>query len=95
VHRLRNAFGGYSYVEARFSRRLYAGFLFDWAQDLDSPSRMTKAYSPYVTFWASEFHRLRLQYTRLEQPRPGKADDLFFLQWTVIGGSHVHSFRDR
>jgi hypothetical protein len=95
VFRYRNAFGGYSYVEARFTRRLYAGFLFEYVQDLDSPSRVTKAYSPYLTLWASEFQRLRLQYTRLEQPAPLKADDLFFLQWTIVMGSHVHSFRDR
>jgi hypothetical protein len=95
VFRYRNAFGGYSYVEARFSRRLHAGFLFEYVQDLDSSSRRTKAYSPYLTLWASEFQRLRLQYTRLEQPAPLNADDLFFLQWTIVMGSHVHSFRDR
>ena len=53
----------------------------------------TTAYSPYLTLWLSEFNRLRLQYTRLEQP--GLHENEFFLQWTVILGSHVHSFRDR
>ena len=51
--------------------------------------------SPYVTFWASEFQRLRLQYTRLETRSPFRSDDQFFLQWTVVLGSHVHGFRDR
>jgi len=53
----------------------------------------TLAYSPYFTVWASEFQRLRLQYTRLESP--GLHENEFFLQWTVILGSHVHSFKDR
>jgi hypothetical protein len=91
--RKRNAFGMYSYVEARLSRRFYPGFLFEYVQDIDSPSRATKQYSPYLTFWASEFQRLRLQYTHTDGP--GRSDDGFFLQWTAIIGSHVHSFRDR
>ena len=53
----------------------------------------TKAYSPYLTVWASEFQRFRLQYTRLDAPEGN--DNQFFLQWTVILGSHVHGFRDR
>ena len=89
----RNALGMYSYVEARLSRRFYPGFLFEYVQDVDSPSLTTKQYSPYLTLWASEFQRLRLQYTHADGP--DRSDDRFFLQWTVIIGSHVHSFRDR
>ena len=93
VFKRRDAVGGYSYVEARLTRRYYPGFLFDYAQDVDHVVGPTYAYSPYLTIWASEFQRLRFQYTRLEQP--GNHDDQFFLQWTVILGSHVHSFKDR
>jgi hypothetical protein len=93
-----NAWGLYSYLEARLSRRLYPGFLFDYAQALDSGVGDTKAYSPYLTFWLSEFQRLRLQYTYLTQPgteqQPAHANQVF-LQWTIVLGSHAHSFRDR
>jgi hypothetical protein len=34
-----------------------------------------------------------LQYTHLDAP--DRTDDQFFLQWTIVMGSHVHSFRDR
>ena len=88
----RDAFGMYSYIEARLSRRFYPGFLFDYAQGIDR-AKGTTAYSPYLTIWASEFQRLRLQYTRLEEP--GNRENQFFLQWTVALGSHVHGFRDR
>ena len=88
-----NAWGLYSYLEARLTRRFYPGFLFDYAQALDSGVGDTKAYSPYLTFWPSEFHRLRLQYTYLDQP--GAYENQVFLQWTAILGSHVHGFRDR
>ena len=93
VFKRRNAASAYSYLEARLTRRFYPGFLFDWAQDIDHVGGDTKAYSPYLTVWASEFQRFRLQYTRLDAPEGN--DNQFFLQWTVILGSHVHGFRDR
>jgi hypothetical protein len=93
IFKRRDTTGLYTYIEARLSRRYYPGFLFDYAQDIDHVVGPTYAYSPYLTMWLSEFNRLRLQYTRLEQP--GLHENQFFLQWTVILGSHVHSFRDR
>jgi hypothetical protein len=93
VFQHKNAVGLYSYLEPRLSRRLYPGFLFEWVQDINPGVGETLAYSPYLTFWASEFQRLRFEYTRLESP--GLHENEFFLQWTVILGSHVHSFKDR
>ncbi len=93
VFKRRDSTGLYTYLEARLTQRYYPGFLFDYAQDLDHVAGYTTAYSPYLTMWLSEFNRLRLQYTRLEQP--GLHENEFFLQWTVILGSHVHSFKDR
>jgi hypothetical protein len=93
IFKYRDAFGMYSYLEARLTRRYQAGFLFEYAQDLSGLARATKAYSPYLTIWASEFQRLRLQYTHLDAS--DRTADQFFLQWTIIMGSHVHSFRDR
>ncbi|HYR95481.1 MAG TPA: hypothetical protein VEM57_02050 [Candidatus Binatus sp.] len=89
----RDTTGLYTYLEARLSQRYYPGFLFDYAQDIDHVAGYTTSYSPYFTLWLSEFQRLRLQYTRLEAP--GNHENQFFLQWTVILGSHVHGFRDR
>ena len=94
LFRYRDAFGMYSYLEARLTRRYYPGVLFEWVEDLAHTGRVTNAYSPYFTVWASEFQRLRLQYTHLDAPRQ-RPEDQFFLQWTIIMGSHVHSFRDR
>lgn len=93
IFKRRDATGLYTYLEARITQRYYAGFLFDYAQDIDHVVGPTYAYSPYLTMWLSEFNRLRFQYTRLEQP--GLHENQFFLQWTVILGSHVHGFRER
>jgi hypothetical protein len=93
IFKRRNAASAYTYLEARLTRRFFPGFLFDWAQDIDHATGDSKSYSPYLTIWASEFQRFRLQYTYLDEP--GGHDNQFFLQWTVILGSHVHGFRDR
>jgi len=93
IFKRRDAVGLYSYLEARLSRRFTTGFLFDYAEDIDHVTGATESYSPYLTVWLSEFQRLRLQYTRLQQP--GNHENQFFLQWTVVIGSHVHGFRDR
>ena len=93
IFKRRDTTGLYTYLEARITQRYYPGFLFDYAQDIDHVVGPTYAYSPYLTMWLSEFNRLRFQYTRLEQP--GLHENQFFLQWTVILGSHVHGFRER
>lgn len=95
VFKRRDGVGLYSYLEAHVTRRIFPGFLFEYVQDIDRLAGDTKAYSPYLTLWASEFQRFRLQYTRIDAPGTGNQDDRFFLQWTVILGSHTHSFRDR
>jgi hypothetical protein len=89
----RNAVGLYSYIEPRLSRRLSVGFEFEWVEALDPGVVTTTAFSPYITLWASEFQRFRLQYSNIAQP--GGHDNAGFIQWTVVLGSHVHGFRDR
>jgi len=92
--RRHNSFGMYSYLEARLTRRYYPGFLYEYVQDITNPNEWTQKFSPYFTIWLSEFQRLRLQYTRTEFSNQSPENG-FFLQWTGVIGSHVHSFRDR
>ncbi len=93
VFRREGAFGLYSYLEARLTRRYYPGFMFDYQQALDRQHGDLAGYSPYFTIWLSEFQRFRLQYTYLTQP--GLHESQFFLQWSAVLGSHVHGFIDR
>lgn len=88
-----DAFGLYSYIEARLTRRYYPGFMFDYQQALSRQTGDLTSYSPYFTIWLSEFQRLRLQYTYLTEP--ANHESQFFIQWTAVLGSHVHGFRDR
>lgn len=90
--------GGYVYGEAKINREWAAGFLYDHAPSLASPGKKTIGYSPFVTWNLSEFHRLRFQYTYLDDKvREERAErgHQFFLQWTTVLGSHTHGFRNR
>jgi hypothetical protein len=91
--RRHGAFGLYSYVEPRLSRRFYPGFQFQWVQALDPGVVNTTVFSPYITLWASDFQRFRFQYYNIAQP--GGHDNQGFLQWTVVLGTHVHGFPQR
>jgi hypothetical protein len=90
--------GGYGYAEAKLSREWAAGFLYDNAPSLSSPGKKTFGYSPFITWSLSEFNRLRLQYSYLDDnAREEKSErgHQFFLQWTTVLGSHTHGFRNR
>jgi hypothetical protein len=47
-----------------------------------------------MTWFPSEFQRLRLQYNRSDRGNAQDANE-FFLQWTVFLGSHSHGFSER
>jgi hypothetical protein len=90
--------GGYVYGEAKINREWAAGFLYDHAPSLASPGKKTIGYSPFLTWNLSEFNRLRLQYSYLDdkvREERSERGHQFFLQWTTVLGSHTHGFRTR
>jgi hypothetical protein len=90
--------GGYAYAEAKINREWSAGFLYDNAPSLSSPGKKTISYSPFLTWYLSEFNRLRFQYSYFDDKvREDKSErgNQFFLQWTTVLGSHTHGFRNR
>ena len=92
-----NAFGLYSYVEAKLSREIKSGFLFQWVEDPVDPLQMTYSYAPYLTYNPSEFQTLRLQFSHVD-PRHSlllQPYNAVYLQWTFILGRHVHGFKQR
>jgi hypothetical protein len=94
----RRALGGYGYAELKLDRNWSSGFLFDYAPTVESPGKKTLGYSPFLTWNPSEFNRLRLQYTylddRVREDRTERGHQ-FFVQWTGILGAHTHGFRTR
>ena len=75
--------GAYAYLDFRFNRQWQAGVRGDWLQKED-----TFGVTPYVSFWQSEFFRLRLQYRATIEHE--SLNHLVALQVTGAIGPHRH-----
>lgn len=84
------AWGGYSYLEALLARNLWAGVRYDRVEDPLRPERLTEAVVPYLTWWQSEYVRLRGEYRYLENDQTGETEKGFTLQLTWAAGPHKH-----
>jgi len=111
----RGAWGGYAYLEHRYSKRWRSGFRFDYHQILSEPALVTNpitglagttvntsgnhtdaiTFSPYVTFYASEFQRFILQYNHSNYGNTFAPNNQVLFQWQVVIGSHQHGFTER
>ena len=88
--RRQQAWGGYAYLEGLFRRNLWAGLRYDWAEDPLQPERRLTGLVPYLTWWQSEFVRLRAEYGHLEDELSGASENRFVLQLTWAAGPHKH-----
>ena len=95
----------YIYASGKISRRWIVGLRYDDAE-LPSPrwplidptefreGLRERAWTPFVTFWQSEFVRLRLQYQHATRNFVGLQgpmdDDRAWIQVTWAGGPHKH-----
>jgi hypothetical protein len=84
-----NAWGGYSYLESLVAQNVYAGLRYDRVEDPLNPSQTTWGVFPNLTWWQSEFVRLRGEYGYLHNPLGGK-ENRFTLQLTWAAGPHKH-----
>ncbi|MDA2927792.1 hypothetical protein MYX78_11295, partial [Acidobacteria bacterium AH-259-G07] len=84
-----DVFGMYAYGEYQLSRRWYGGLRYQFGQTLEDQDQNQWALSPYVTFWQSEWVRLRAQYDFLN-PNFEEDENRFFLQFTWSLGPHKH-----
>jgi hypothetical protein len=98
IAKRQQSYGGYSYGELKLNKNWSTGFLVDYAPNVDSPSKRTLSYSPFVTWNISEFNRLRFQYYYLSnnyQAEKADSGNQFYLQWTTVIGAHTHGFLSR
>ncbi len=88
------SFGAYVFGQYQFDRDWYAGLRADYTDFPNSETRGNEdsdfALSPYLTWYISEFARLRLEYQhRLFEIDDDSADeDALFLQMTFVIGAH-------
>ena len=88
--------GGYALFDARLSSRWGAGLRFDYVQPVDrllsDPRRIETGITGYLTFYQSEFARLRAQISHTD-PAGGEGDTRIFLQGTFAIGEHKHKLQ--
>ncbi|MCP3961763.1 MAG: hypothetical protein GY719_28305 [bacterium] len=85
-----DAWGGYAYLEGLLRRNLYLGLRYDDVADPFEPDFRRRGIVPYLTWWQSEFVRLRAEYQRLEDELTDEEEDRFLLQLTWAAGPHKH-----
>jgi hypothetical protein len=80
--------GLYAMAETRLSQQWLAGGRFDWTENPANPDDTAWLVSPTLTWWQSEFVRVRGEYDLLgrDSTRPGR----FLLQVTFAMGPHKH-----
>lgn len=88
--KVHEAWGGYTYVEGLLTRNLYLGARYDWTESPFDPEAESWAIVPYLTWWQSEWVRLRGEYQYLEDELTGETENRFTLQLTWAAGPHKH-----
>lgn len=87
-----NSLGFYTFGEYQLTRRLFAGVRFDYSQFPTNDKDSEWAITPYMTFWQSEFTRLRLEYSHSERNSVTtpveEGDNSLTLQATFSLGKH-------
>jgi hypothetical protein len=84
------AWGGYSYVESLLAQNLYAGVRYDRVENPFDPEHVTWGVFPNLTWWQSEYVRLRGEYGFLKDDLTGDKENRFSLQITWAAGPHKH-----
>jgi hypothetical protein len=72
------------------AQNLYLGARLDWVEDPLDPERELRGIAPYLTWWQSEYVRLRAEYAYVEDRPSGEHEGRFSLQLTWAAGPHKH-----
>lgn len=90
------AWGGYSYVDARLWKTVSVGGFYDYAENLDNNRDITRTRGAILNYILSEFQKVRLQYSQITNNQPGiSTNNQVFVQYSAIIGKHTHAFKDR
>jgi hypothetical protein len=82
------AVGVWSLAEVKLSRQWIAGARYEWVENPEDPTESAWLASPALTYWQSEFVRLRAEYDILGNP--GNTTGQFTLRITFAMGPHKH-----
>ncbi len=82
------ALGVWSLAEVKLSQQWIAGARYEWVENPEDPTESAWLASPALTYWQSEYVRLRAEYDILGTP--GKTTRQFTLRITFAMGPHKH-----
>jgi hypothetical protein len=85
---VRGATGAWVNGEARLSQSWLVGARYGWVEDPEDPGESVWLVAPTLTWWQSEWVRIRAEYDVID--RPNGTDGLFVAQATVSLGPHKH-----
>lgn len=86
----RTALGLWSLAELRLSQQWLVGARFDWTENPADPDETAWLVSPTLTWWQSEWVRLRLEYDLLGRSSVAENEGRLWLQVTFAMGPHKH-----
>lgn len=86
-----DSWGTYSYLEGLAARNLSLGVRLDRAGDPLSRDEYQWGLLPYITWWQSEYVRLRGEYGYYQSEPTGEDEHRFTLQLTWAAGPHKHA----
>ena len=82
------ALGLWSLAEVKLSEQWIAAGRYEWVENPDDPTETAWLASPALTYWQSEYVRLRAEYDVLGNP--GETTGQFTLRITFAMGPHKH-----
>ena len=82
------ALGVWALAEVKLSRQWIAGGRYEWVENPEDPTESAWLASPALTYWQSEYVRLRAEYDILGNP--GNTTGQFTLRITFAMGPHRH-----
>ena len=86
---LRRPWGGSVFTQWQLDRRKYAGIRADYTKSLSEPGKTRRGVTPYLSYYLSEFFRLRLNYEhRWSDILAENGRDSVFLEFNWIFGAH-------
>ncbi|MFQ5839369.1 MAG: hypothetical protein ACE5HK_01445 [Candidatus Methylomirabilales bacterium] len=91
AQRDRNRWGTYLFGDYRLSRHWGVGTRLDWAEFPEEGGREW-AVAPYLTLWASDFLRFRLEYKHTDRNFGDNLDELFLQATFTLGFHPPHRF---
>ena len=82
--------GFWSMAEVRLTPSWLVGARADWTENPENPEETAWLFSPTLTWWQSEYVRIRAEYDLLGRSFEAAREGRFLLQVTFAVGPHKH-----